>query len=115
MTLDANGEIVPTTSNGSAARCSTNVRTVLEEAGSSWDRIVDVTVFLTDMERDFATLNRLYAEAFADNRPTRDHRGSEPAADSHRHRAQSHRDDLSTARTGLASNPSSRSGSAISS
>lgn len=48
-----------------------NVRTVLEDAGSGWDRIVDVTAFLTDMERDFATFNRLYAEAFADNQPTR--------------------------------------------
>jgi 2-aminomuconate deaminase len=48
-----------------------NVRTVLEDAGSGWDRIVDVTVFLTDMQRDFATFNRLYAEHFADNQPTR--------------------------------------------
>ncbi len=57
-----------------AAQCASvfrNVRTVLEDAGSSWERIVDVTVFLTDMRRDFATFNRLYAEAFADNRPTR--------------------------------------------
>ena len=48
-----------------------NVRKVLEDAGSSWDRIVDVTVFLTNMKNDFATFNRLYAEAFADNQPTR--------------------------------------------
>jgi 2-aminomuconate deaminase len=48
-----------------------NVRTVLEDAGSGWERIVDVTVFLTDMERDFATFNRLYAEHFASNQPTR--------------------------------------------
>lgn len=47
-----------------------NVRLVLEDAGSSWDRIVDVTVFLTSMD-DFAAMNRLYAEAFAANRPTR--------------------------------------------
>ena len=47
-----------------------NVRMVLEDAGSSWDQIVDVTVFLTDMN-DFAAMNRLYAEAFAANRPTR--------------------------------------------
>ena len=47
-----------------------NVRMVLEDAGSSWDQIVDVTVFLTDMQ-DFAAMNRLYAEAFAGNRPTR--------------------------------------------
>lgn len=47
-----------------------NVRVILEDAGSSWDQIVDVTVFLTDMG-DFASMNRLYAEAFATNRPTR--------------------------------------------
>src|SRR4029450_10271406 len=48
-----------------------NVRLVLEDAGASWEDIVDVTVFLTDMKRDFPTFNRLYAEAFATNRPTR--------------------------------------------
>ena len=48
-----------------------NVRTVLEDAGSSWNRIVDVTVFLTDMNGDFETFNALYAEHFKDNQPTR--------------------------------------------
>lgn len=48
-----------------------NVRLVLEDAGASWDDIVDVTVFLTDMKADFPTFNRLYAEHFATNRPTR--------------------------------------------
>jgi 2-aminomuconate deaminase len=48
-----------------------NVRLVLEDAGASWDDIVDVTVFLTDMEADFPAFNRLYAEHFAGNRPTR--------------------------------------------
>ena len=48
-----------------------NVRTVLEDAGSSWDRIVDVTVFLTDMKGDFPTFHRIYAEYFADNQPSR--------------------------------------------
>jgi len=38
---------------------------VLEDAGSSWDNIVDVLVFLTDMDRDFKTYNRIYAEYFA--------------------------------------------------
>jgi 2-aminomuconate deaminase len=46
-----------------------NVRAVLEEAGVRWEDIVDVTVFLTDMERDFAAFNRLYAEAFPGDRP----------------------------------------------
>jgi 2-aminomuconate deaminase len=48
-----------------------NVRYILEDAGSSWDRIVDVTVFLTNMKDDFATYNRVYAEYFSDNRPCR--------------------------------------------
>ncbi len=48
-----------------------NVRFVLEDAGASWNDIVDVTVFLTDMNADFPAFNRLYAEHFATNRPTR--------------------------------------------
>ena len=48
-----------------------NVRLVLEESGSSWENLIDVTVFLTDIERDFETYNRLYAEYFADARPCR--------------------------------------------
>ena len=48
-----------------------NVRYILEDAGSSWDQIVDVTVFLTNMKADFATYNKIYAEYFADNQPCR--------------------------------------------
>src|SRR5205807_8151647 len=42
-----------------------NVRLVLEDAGASWNDIVDVTVFLTNMKKDFAVYNKLYAEHFA--------------------------------------------------
>ncbi len=48
-----------------------NVRVILEDAGSAWDNIVDVTVFLTNMRSDFAEYNRIYAEYFAENRPCR--------------------------------------------
>jgi len=48
-----------------------NVKTALEESGSSWDRIVDVTVFLVNMKRDFHTFNKLYAQYFIDNQPCR--------------------------------------------
>jgi len=71
VTLGPDGEVA---SYDIAAQCRSvfeNVRAVVEDAGSSWERIVDVTVFLTDMRRDFPVFNRLYAEAFADNRPTR--------------------------------------------
>src|SRR5512133_2493015 len=42
-----------------------NVRLVLEDAGATWQDIVDVTVFLTDMKKDFPIYNRIYAEYFA--------------------------------------------------
>jgi len=48
-----------------------NVRAVLEESGSGWERLVDVTVFLTDMKGDFPAYNRLWAEYFAKDPPCR--------------------------------------------
>jgi 2-aminomuconate deaminase len=69
--LDADGCIAD---RDIAAQCRSvfeNVRLVLEEAGSSWDRLVDVTVFLTHMAEDFETYNRIYAEYFPDNQPCR--------------------------------------------
>lgn len=48
-----------------------NVREILEASGSSWDQLVDVTVFLVNMKRDFHTFNRIYAEYFKDNQPCR--------------------------------------------
>ncbi len=48
-----------------------NVRSILEEAGVAWDDLVDVTVFLTNMKKDFGVYNRLYAEYFHDNQPCR--------------------------------------------
>lgn len=48
-----------------------NVKTVLEESGSSWNQLVDVTVFLVNMKRDFHTYNKLYAEYFSDAMPCR--------------------------------------------
>lgn len=48
-----------------------NVRTIVEDAGSSWDQIVDVTVFLTNMADDFKIYNQIYAQYFADNQPCR--------------------------------------------
>ncbi len=70
VTLGADGNVASYDFDLQCRQVFENVRMVLEDAGSSWDRIVDVTVFLTDM-RDFASLNRLYSEAFATNKPTR--------------------------------------------
>lgn len=48
-----------------------NVKTILEESGSNWENIVDVTTFLVDMKRDFKTYNKVYAEYFQTNQPAR--------------------------------------------
>ncbi len=71
VTLDDAGEVVDYDIESQVNAVFRNVRTVLEDAGSAWERIVDVTVFLTDMKKDFPTFNRLYAEHFASNQPTR--------------------------------------------
>lgn len=48
-----------------------NIKNILEASGSSWDKLVDVTVFLTNMKDDFKTYNKVYAEYFKDVRPCR--------------------------------------------
>ncbi|MEO8665461.1 MAG: Rid family hydrolase [Ignavibacteria bacterium] len=48
-----------------------NVRLILEAAGSGWDKLIDVTVFLTNMKSDFAIYNRIYSDYFKDNQPCR--------------------------------------------
>jgi 2-aminomuconate deaminase len=45
-----------------------NVRAVLEASGARWDQLADVTVFLTDMQRDFKPYNAIWAEYFPDAR-----------------------------------------------
>jgi 2-aminomuconate deaminase len=48
-----------------------NVRKVLEASGARWEDLVDVTVFLTDMQHDFPAYNRVYAEYFTSVQPCR--------------------------------------------
>lgn len=69
--LDKDGNIVSYDIELQCRAVFDNVKTVLEDAGASWDDIVDVTVFLTNMRKDFPTYNRLYAEYFKTNQPTR--------------------------------------------
>lgn len=65
VTLDAEGGIAGYDIETQCRAVFENVRLVLEDAGASWDDIVDVTVFLTHMKQDFPIYNRLYAEYFA--------------------------------------------------
>ena len=69
--LNETGEIVSYDIEIQCRAVFQNVRYILEDAGSSWENIVDVTVFLTNMKTDFAVYNKIYAEYFAENRPCR--------------------------------------------
>ena len=69
--LDASGRVVRYDIEAQCRAVFENVRVILEDAGSSWERLVDVTVFLTDLERDFATYNRIYGEYLGTVQPTR--------------------------------------------
>ena len=65
VSLDASGNITSYDIEIQTRAVFENVRFVLEDAGANWNDIVDVTVFLTDMKKDFPTYNRLYPEYFA--------------------------------------------------
>ena len=69
--LDKKGNIIE---YDIAAQCHSvfqNIRYILEDAGSSWENIIDVQVFLTNMKDDFKIYNKIYAEYFKDNQPCR--------------------------------------------
>src|SRR5947199_3564460 len=65
VTLDSSGKVVSYESERQCHAVFENVRLVLEDAGATWQDIVDVTVFLTNMKKDFPIYNRIYAEYFA--------------------------------------------------
>ena len=69
--MDENGGVAAYDIETQCHSVFNNVRLILEAAGSSWDRIVDVTVFLTNMKEDFETYNRIYADYFSVNQPCR--------------------------------------------
>ena len=68
---DADGRLIGYDIEAQCRQVFANVRAVLEACGARWQDLVDVTVFLTDMPRDFAAYNRLYAEHFTDAQPCR--------------------------------------------
>lgn len=69
--LDAAGNIISYDIETQVRSVFQNVRWILEDAGSSWEKIVDVTVFLTNMQDDFPVYNRLWKEYFAVDPPCR--------------------------------------------
>jgi 2-aminomuconate deaminase len=71
VTLNDKGEIENYDIEKQCHSVFTNIKYILEDSGSSWDNIIDVTVFLTNMKDDFKIYNKIYAEYFKDNLPCR--------------------------------------------
>lgn len=68
---DADGQVIDHDIEAQCRSVFANVRAVLEDAGARWEDLIDVTVYLTNMEQDFQIYNRLWAEHFAVNPPCR--------------------------------------------
>ena len=71
VTLDTYGNIIEYDIEKQCHSVFQNIKFILEDAGSSWNKIVDVQVFLTNMKDDFKTYNKIYAQYFKDNQPCR--------------------------------------------
>src|SRR4029078_2875160 len=71
VTLDAAGNVAAYDIETQTRAVFENIRLQIEDAGARWEDIVDVTVFLTNMKKDFPAFNRLYAESFGATRPAR--------------------------------------------
>lgn len=71
LELDHNGNFKQFDFEAQCRSVFDNVKAVLEASGSRWENLVDVTVFLVNMKRDFHTYNKIYAEYFMHNQPCR--------------------------------------------
>mgnify|MGYP001450718454 FL=1 len=69
--LDDNGNVLSYDIEAQCHSVFSNVKAILEDSGTTWENLIDVTVFLTNMKDDFQTYNRIYAEYFIDNQPCR--------------------------------------------
>jgi 2-aminomuconate deaminase len=66
VTLDANGAIAAYDIEVQCHSVFKNVKLILEASGSRWEDLIDVTVYLTNMKRDFPIFNKIYAGYFPD-------------------------------------------------
>ncbi|HEX8255207.1 MAG TPA: Rid family detoxifying hydrolase [Thermoanaerobaculia bacterium] len=71
LVRDASGNITGHDIEVQTRACIENVKAILEDAGSSLEKVIDVAVYLTDMQRDFKRFNEVYAEYFGTIQPTR--------------------------------------------
>jgi 2-aminomuconate deaminase len=71
VTLNTDGSIASYDIEEQCRSVFQNIKYVLEDSGSAWEDLVDVTVFLTNMKQDFSVYNKIYKEFFKENRPCR--------------------------------------------
>ena len=71
VTLDGNGNVIAYDIEQQCRSVFENVKLILEASGATWESLVDVTVFLTNMKNDFPIYNKIYAEYFQTNQPCR--------------------------------------------
>jgi 2-aminomuconate deaminase len=66
LELDKEGTVIKYDIEAECHAVFANVKAVLEASGSAWNKMVDVTVYLTNMKKDFPIYNKIYAEYFKD-------------------------------------------------
>ncbi len=71
VTLDKEGHIIHYDIGAQCHSVFKNVKLILEACGANWEQLVDITVYLTNMNDDFATFNKIYASYFSENQPCR--------------------------------------------
>jgi 2-aminomuconate deaminase len=71
LQLDNEGNIVEYDFEAQVHQVFYNVKAVLEDSGAKWEDLIDITVFLINMKRDFSTFNKLYAQYFTTSQPCR--------------------------------------------
>ena len=69
--LDSTGNIISYDIEKQCHSVFNNVKNILEESGATWNDLIDVTVYLTNMKNDFPAYNKLWAEYFNENPPCR--------------------------------------------
>jgi 2-aminomuconate deaminase len=71
VTLDEQGNVKSYDIEKQCHSVFENVKLILEASGSSWENLADITVYLTNMKKDFPVFNKIYGEYFKKNQPCR--------------------------------------------
>ncbi len=70
IALTPAGEMVDGDVSAQCIQVISNLKAVLEAAGSSFDKVIKTTIFLADMD-DFAAVNAIYGDTFGNHKPAR--------------------------------------------